>query len=296
MRTSRRDSSVDFGRERTDAACLGLPLRSHPLLLLPARLQPSHAAGPVIAVTGAGPAMAGKVVLITGSTSGIGAATARIFAAAGCHLVLNSRSSVSAGGQLVTELPAARYVQGDVADPEDCQRMAEAALETWGRLDVVVNNAATTTFVAHDDLRAATPEIWRRIFDVNVLGAWNVISASVEALRRSEGAIINITSVAGSRPGGSSIPYAVSKAALNHLTALLALTLGPEITVNAVAPGLIDTPWTFGLDDARDVVEQIAPLRRIGTAEDVAQVCLAVAQMRYTTGEVFLVDGGMHLT
>ena len=120
-------------------------------------------------------------------------------------------------------------------------------------------------------------------------------SASVEALRRSEGTIINITSVAGSRPGGSSIPYAVSKAALNHLTALLALTLGPEITVNAVAPGLIDTPWTFGLDDARDVVEQTAPLRRIGTAEDVAQVCLAVAQMRYTTGEVFLVDGGMHL-
>jgi len=104
---------------------------------------------------------------------------------------------------LAAELPSAVYIQCDVADRADSQRMVNVALESWERLDVVINNAATTDFVAHDDLGAVTPEIWRRILDVDVVGAWNVTAASAKSLRQSDGAVINITSIAGSRPGGS---------------------------------------------------------------------------------------------
>jgi ketoreductase RED2 len=107
--------------------------------------------------------------------------------------------------------------------------------------------------------------------------------------------VVNITSIAGIRPRGSSIPYAVSKAALNHLTVLLASTLGPEIRVNAVAPGLIDTPWTETWDDIRAAVKATTPLRRSGQPEDVAIATLGLVRSTYTTGEVVLVDGGMHL-
>ena len=131
--------------------------------------------------------------------------------------------------------------------------------------------------IPHHDLDAATNEIWERILRVNVLGTWNVIHAAAPHLRASgDGVILNITSVAGVRPLGSSIPYAVSKAALNHLTVLLANVLGPEIRVHAVAPGLIDTPWTDGWDDVRAAVQERAPLRRSGTPEDVADACVAL--------------------
>jgi ketoreductase RED2 len=238
----------------------------------------------------------GSVALVTGSSSGIGAAVATAFADLGARVVVNSVSSTTEGEQLAAELPHALYVQADVSDPADAERLVEATVERFGRLDIVVNNAGTTTVIPHDDLDAATNEIWDRILRVNVVGPWNVIRAAAPHLRASgDGVILNITSLAGVRPVGSSIPYAVSKAALNHMTVLLANALGPEIRVHAVAPGLIDTPWTADWDTIRDTVCETAPLRRSGTPEDVADACVALIGTRYSTGQVLVVDGGLAL-
>jgi ketoreductase RED2 len=238
----------------------------------------------------------GRVALVTGSSSGIGAAIATAFARAGATVVVNSASSIEAGEQLAAELPDTSYLQANVGDPGDAARLVAATVERHGRLDIVVNNAGTTQVIAHDDLDAVTTEIWDRILRVNVLGAWNVIRAAAPHLRATgDGVVINISSIAGVRPTGSSIPYAVSKAALNHLSLLLASALGPEIRVHAVAPGLIDTPWTADWDTTRDAVRQMAPLRRSGTPEDVADACMGLVSARYATGQVLLVDGGMAL-
>lgn len=238
----------------------------------------------------------GRVALVTGSSSGIGAAIATAFARGGATVVVNSASSVEAGEQLAADLQDASYLQADVGDPDDAARLVAATVERHGRLDIVVNNAGTTQVIAHDDLDAATTETWERILRVNVLGAWNVIRAAAPHLRATgDGVVVNISSIAGVRPTGSSIPYAVSKAALNHLSLLLANALGPEIRVHAVAPGLIDTPWTADWDTIRDAVRQMAPLRRSGTPEDVADACMGLVSARYATGQVLLVDGGMAL-
>jgi ketoreductase RED2 len=236
-----------------------------------------------------------KVAVVTGSSSGIGAAIATALVSAGANVVLNSSSTPREGTRLADRLVQAIYVQGGVSDPVDAHRIVEAALSTWGRLDILVNNAGTTTPIPHDDLASASPDVWRRILDVNLIGAWNLISGSVEPLRAAEGSIINISSVAGITASGSSVPYSVSKAGLNHMTRLLAKALGPQITVNAIAPGFIDSPWTKDMSDEADAVRRDSPLRRLGTPEDVARACLALISMRYTTGEVLLVDGGMHL-
>jgi ketoreductase RED2 len=238
----------------------------------------------------------GRVALVTGSSAGIGAAVAHAFADLGASVVVNSASSVAAGQRVAEDLPDAIYVQADVADPAQAERLVDAAVKQYGRLDIVVNNAGTTEVIPHHDLDAATNEIWERILRVNVLGAWNMIRAAAPHLRASgDGVVLNITSIAGIRPVGSSIPYAVSKAALNHLTLLLANALGPEIRVHAVAPGLIDTEWTESWDDVRAAVRATAPLRRSGTPDDVAEACVALVAARYATGQVLVVDGGVTL-
>jgi ketoreductase RED2 len=187
-------------------------------------------------------------------------------------------------------------VQADVSDGVQADRLVAATVEAHGRLDILVNNAGTTEVIPHHDLAAVTDEVWHRILDVNVLGTWKVTCAAVPHLEASgAGSVVNITSIAGVRPRGSSIPYAVSKAALNHLTVLLANTLGPAIRVNAVAPGLIDTPWTETWDEIRAAVRATTPLKRSGLPEDVAEATLGLLRSTYTTGEVLLVDGGMHL-
>jgi ketoreductase RED2 len=238
----------------------------------------------------------GKVAVVTGSTSGIGAATARALAAEGVEVVINSSRSVDAGQALAAELPGASYVQADIADERQARHLIEEAVRAHGRLDILVNNAGTTAVIPHPDLEAATPEVWRRIFGVNVIGTWQVTVAAVPHLRASgDGVVVNVSSIAGHAPTGSSIPYAASKAALSHMTALLANVLGPQIRVNAVAPGLVDTPWTADWDVVRAFVEAQAPLQRVGTPEDVAHVILGLVGARYVTGEVVLVDGGLRL-
>lgn len=235
------------------------------------------------------------VVLVTGSSSGIGEAVARAFAASGAKVVVNSARSVEAGEAVAASLPDALYVQGDITAEGVPERLVAAAVERWGRLDTLVNNAGTTALIPHHDLEAATVDVWRRIFEVNVFGTWSVTLAAMPALRESRGSVVNVASVAGVRPTGSSIPYAASKAALNHLTVLMAKVVGPEVRVNAVAPGLIDTPWTADWDMVRAAVTEVAPLKRSGRPEDVAEVVLSLAKAAYVTGQVVVVDGGLSI-
>jgi ketoreductase RED2 len=238
----------------------------------------------------------GKVAIVTGSSSGIGESVAVALGAAGVSVVVNSSTSVAAGEAVAAALPDAIYVQGNVADEDACRALVAAAVDRFGRLDILVNNAGTTKVIPHADLDAATDEVWREIFEVNVLGTWHMTKVAVPALRASgAGSVLNITSVAGVRPTGSSIPYAVSKAGLNHLTLLLAKVLGPEIRVNAVAPGLVDTPWTASWDVIREYVRAHAPLRRSAVPADVADAVLGLLRTDYATGQVLTVDGGLSL-
>lgn len=237
-----------------------------------------------------------RVALVTGSSSGIGAAVARRLTAQGMRVVLNSARSVAEGEELAASLPGAHYVQADISIEDQAHALVDAAVDRFGRLDVLVNNAGTTRIIPHTDLASATPDVWRSILDVNVIGTWQTTVAAVPHLRATgAGSVVNISSIAGSRPAGSSIPYAVSKAAINQMTRLLAAALGPEIRVNAVAPGLIDTEWTVELTEPRKQVPAIAPMGRLGTVDDVAQAVTSLVDAHYTTGEVVLVDGGVHL-
>jgi ketoreductase RED2 len=161
---------------------------------------------------------------------------------------------------------------------------------------MLVNNAGTTEVIAHPDFDAVTPAIWRRILDTNVVGTWFVTVEAIPHLRASgDGAVVNVSSIAGHTARGSSIPYAVSKAAVSHMTELLANVVGPEVRVNAVAPGLVDTPWTADWDVVRTFVQAQAPLQRSGTPEDIAHVIVSLLTARYMTGEIVLVDGGLRL-
>lgn len=242
--------------------------------------------------------LTGQVVLVTGSSSGIGAATAELLSACGALVAVNSSRSVDDGRALAARLPnEAAYLQGDVADDAQARQLVEAVVDRFGRLDALVNNAGTTEVIPHADLASATPEVWRRILGVNVIGTWQVTVAAVPHLRASgHGQVVNVSSVAGSRPVGSSIPYACSKAAVDHLTRLLANTLGPHVRVNAVAPGLVDTPWTADWDAVRQQVRTRAPLRRSAAPADVARAVLGLMTSDYVTGEVLRVDGGLNLT
>ena len=236
-----------------------------------------------------------EVVVVTGSSSGIGRAVAERFARDGAQLVLNSSRSVEEGETLARSLPAAVYVQGDVSREEDAQRLVASALERFGRLDTLVNNAGTTRRVPFSDLDGADEELWRRILGVNLMGPWYLSRAAVPALREAKGAIVNVGSVAGIIASGSSLPYAVSKAALHHLTRTLAQALAPEVRVNAIAPGLVDTPWIAGWE-ANEMVVARTPLGRAGTPEDIADAVVSLARTPFATGQVVVVDGGLTLT
>jgi len=237
----------------------------------------------------------GKVVLITGSSSGIGASCARQLVEAGATVVINSVHSVTEGEALAKELGRASYCQADVSDEDQAKALVEHCIATHGRLDALVNNAGTTEVIPHHDLDALSPELFRRLFDTNVVGTWNVTHAAIDELRKQDGSIVNMGSIAGIRPTGSSIPYAVSKAALHHLTVLLAKVAGPQVRVNAVAPGLIETPWTQSWATLHELVSAAAPLKRTGQPEDVASVVIDLLEAEYVTGQVVVVDGGLTL-
>ena len=255
----------------------------------------------------------GLCVIITGSASGLGAATAAILAKGGARVVVNYSSSqkeAEATADLCREAGAADaiVVQGDVSRDEDCRKIAAAAAP-WGRLDALVNNAGTTKHVQHDRLDELSAEDFQRIFGVNTIGPYQMIRAArslLEAGAKASGrasAVVNVSSIAGISGGGSSVAYAASKGALNTMTLSLGRALAPLIRVNAVCPGYIDTPWfTKGRGEAgaklvRDAVIAKVPLGVASTAENIAElVCfLATPASSNMTGEVVRMDAGMHL-
>ena len=235
-----------------------------------------------------------KVALVTGSASGIGAATARRLAADGMTVAVHSRASRETGIALADELGGS-YHQADLGDDDAAAGLVPEVLERHGRLDVLVNNAGISWPVPHADLDRLTAADWRRLLDVNLIAPWLLCTAALPALRESRGCIVNVTSHAGVRPKGSSIAYAASKAALNHVTRLLAAALGPDVRVNAVAPGLVDTPLTEAWTDARELWRTASPMRRAAQPSDVADLIATLITHDYLTGEVILLDGGLNL-
>lgn len=238
--------------------------------------------------------LSGQVAIVTGSSSGIGEAIARHLAGQGSHVVVNSSRSVDAGRAVAESLPTRSvYAQADISDKEQVHTLVDRAVEEFGRLDLLVNNAGWTSVVPHSDLEGLTDEILIRTFEVNVYGTWWLTRAAMPHLYESpNGNVVMVTSIAGLRPVGSSVAYAMTKAALNHLTLLLAKACGP-VRVNAVAPGLIATPWTEDWDEMHQGVSAVAPMGRSGTPDDVAHAVMMLATNGYTTGEIVVVDGGL---
>ncbi len=249
----------------------------------------------------------GKAALITGSSAGVGRATAIAFAEKGCSVVINynrSRAEAEEVGEICrTRGAEAVVVQADVSVDADCRKLAQTAANQFGRLDILVNNAAATKFVEFGDLEGLTEEIWMKILRTNLMGAFFCSRAAVPHMEKAgEGAIVNVVSIAGFLGGGSSIAYAASKAAIINMTKSLARTFGPTIRVNGVAPGAIDTRWLRNglgekaFDALRDSLRYTTPLQVIATPEDVADaVVWLVEGARMVTGETIKLDGGQHL-
>jgi ketoreductase RED2 len=209
---------------------------------------------------------ADRVVVVTGSSSGIGEAIARRFGALGATVIVNSSSSVEAGERVAAEIGnGAWYQRADISDREQARDLIDAVIERFGRVDVLVNNAGWTTRVDHGDLDGMTDEIFEKTFDVNVFGTWWLTKAAIPHLRAVEdGNVVTITSIAGLRPVGSSMAYSMAKAALNQMTLLLAKSYGP-VRFNAVAPGLVATPWTSDWGDQHAAIAARNPVPRSAT-------------------------------
>jgi 3-oxoacyl-[acyl-carrier protein] reductase len=244
--------------------------------------------------------------LVTGAATGIGRATSVALAQAGYDVGINYSRSESAAREtaaLAQEKGAkTQLLRCDVSDDPSVRKMLASAEQEFGRLDALVNNAGTTTEVKPHDLEALTTEEWDRVFAVNVRGVFQVTRAAVPLLRKAKGSIVNTASIVGLRPGQQPLPYAASKAAVVSLTKLLALNLGPEIRVNAVAPGWMEGDWMKRMlkDKYEDLMARRAkntPLRRIVTAEDVAEVIVnLITSNHLVNGEVIVVDGGYAAT
>jgi 3-oxoacyl-[acyl-carrier protein] reductase len=251
----------------------------------------------------------GKSAIVTGSATGIGAAVAYGLARRGANVVINYTKSEKDAREVfeaVKELGVdARLVQGDVSKDDDCKKLAAAAIDAWGAVHILVNNAGTTKFVAHHDLDGLNAEDFHHIYGVNVIGGFQMIRACAASMRKhGEGSVVNVSSIAGVKGIGSSVAYAASKGALNTMTLSLARALSPEIRVNAVCPGYVATGWfknRFGDETFKRINDDQAatsPLKRVADGDEIAKTVLFFAgpESRHITGEMLLTDGGLHLT
>lgn len=247
-----------------------------------------------------------KVALVTGSATGVGAATALALAARGYNLLVNySKSQAEAQATADACRTAGAdtlLVRGDVAQDADCRAMVQAVMDRWGRLDALVNNAGISVFGESAGWDALDAETFQRILGVNTMGAFQMVRACLPHLKAVQGCIVNVSSVAGALGVGSSVPYIASKGALNAMTLHWARTLAPEVRVNAVCPGLITSRWFVegigqaGYEKAKAAYEAAMPLARACTPEDVAEAIVwLVDGARTVTGELVLLDSGMHL-
>lgn len=244
-----------------------------------------------------------KKALVTGGATGIGRSAVLALAGAGYDVALNYGSSVDAARATAAEAEklGARtlLLQCDVSDDGAVRRMAAAIDEAWGHLDALVNNAGTTATWKVKDLESLDMAEWDRTFAVNVRGTFQVTRAMVPLLKKGAApAIVNTASIVGLRPGPQPLPYAASKAAVVNLTKTLAWNLGPEIRVNAVAPGWMEGDWMQRMlgekyDPLMGARAKATPLKRCVTADDVAEVMLnLLTANRFVTGEIVVIDGG----
>ncbi|MBF2753840.1 MAG: SDR family oxidoreductase [Gammaproteobacteria bacterium AqS3] len=247
------------------------------------------------------------VAVVTGSSSGVGAATARQLSERGWNLVINYNSRAAEAERIADACRShdgaeAVVVQADVGRDADCQRLVEAAGQSWGRLDALVNNAGTTVFNSHANLAGLSDEDFIRIYRTNLIGPYQMIRAAEELLRQSaDPSVVNVASIAGVSGIGSSVAYAASKGALVVMTRSLARALGP-IRINAVCPGFIEGEWLMqGLGEqayegTRQAIERSAPLGRVSTPDSVARTIVGLIESAPdVTGESLILDGGAHL-
>jgi 3-oxoacyl-[acyl-carrier protein] reductase len=257
-------------------------------------------------------ATSGKVAIVTGSATGLGAECAVDLAGRGWHLVINYTKSKKEADETFAAVKAkgaeAILVQADVGQDADCKKLIDETMKKWGRIDGLINNAGTTKFQNQGDLDGVTPEDFDKILRVNVTGPYMMSRAVFPAMKKQwedkqeRGSIVNISSIAGVMGVGSSIPYACSKGALNTLTLTLARWFSPAVRVNTVCPGFIQTRWLLGgmgeanYNKMKEMQEQTTPLRQAGTTAQMAEAVLFfLTSASNITGEFLIVDAGMHL-
>ena len=243
-----------------------------------------------------------KAALVTGAATGIGRSAVLALARAGYDVAVNYSSSVAAARESAAQAEKlgakTLVIKCDVADEAGVRAMLKQVRERFGRLDVLINNAGTTASWKPRDLETLSLEEWDRVFAVNVRGLFQVTRAAVPLLKEAKGCIVNTASIVGLRPGPQPLPYAASKAAVVNLTKTLAWNLGPEIRVNAVAPGWMEGDWMKRMlkdkyDELMGKRAKSTPLKRVVTADDVAETMMSLIRSnRFVTGEVIVIDGG----
>ena len=246
-----------------------------------------------------------RVAIVTGGGTGIGRAVSIRLAKAGAKAVVvnysrSEKDAQATAAEIVGLGSDALIHKADVSDETAVRSMIAAAKDRYGRIDVLINNAGTTRFIPHPDLEALTDEVWDEILKVNLKGTFYCCRAAAAELRKNNGAIVNIASVAGHRGTGSSIVYAVSKAGVLQLTRALAVALAPDVRVNSVSPGLVSTRWLRQFDaGAADSQEKslsaTTPLGAIATPDHVAQAVMAFVENDILTGQDLVVDGGKNV-
>ena len=242
----------------------------------------------------------GRTAIVTGGTGGLGGRLAQKFAEAGANIALVYRESHDKANARAKELRELGVqvapIAADLSTPEGIARMVERTEQEFDSIDVLVNNAAVNMWIPFSDLDALTLDIWDEIIGMNLTGPFLCAKAVAGAMKKGgEGRIINISSGAGLRPGGSSIAYAVSKAGLIHLTRCLAVALAPQVLVNCIAPGMLEeTRMTANLDpEFAERSRRNALLKRAASKSDVADQAVGFARTDTITGQTIVVDAGV---
>ncbi|SOB91963.1 3-oxoacyl-[acyl-carrier protein] reductase [Ureibacillus xyleni] len=244
--------------------------------------------------------LANKTVIVTGAGTGIGRATALKLASKGAKVVINYNKSEKNAEDVIREIKKlggkAFSYKADVSNEDEVNSMVSKVIEIYGTIDGLVNNASITAQIPLDDLNSVTDQIWNDIFNVNVKGMFTCTKAVVPYMKQQKsGVIINMGSVAGVTGIGSSIPYAASKSAIHIMTKSLAIALAPEIRVNAIAPGAVNTRWWAGNEDKMYNLAGNLPLEKISTPDEIADCIIFQMTQKSLTGQTFIIDNGQTL-